>query len=375
MGKFSICIKMALASALTVSAAAFADGTADVIGQAAESARQNSQAAQANRNLADQLYKQALADHDAAWSKFPPNVSLLSKALQESKDAKAADDQAKEFARGAMHSIHTGGNSGDFNLKKYGVLSESQLNDLANKSSPYMPAAEKTLGKYGMKLTEDKMSIKTPLGTLPLDMSMSTLEKGLRGVAAGLGYNPDDVSKGLAAGVKTRDGLAAQAMAALKASGAGASASGETGPGAAPGAPAAVAGEGEAKAEGAAGAVAAASAGDGGDVQTTVSSIDKRQEELQRNRAAFLKSMGIGTGEPLGASHQDIFKMVHLRYQAKRTEGEFIESETLPITVASVKPLIKPAVKAPARLPASNGPIQPFVEKVPVKPLNKVSRR
>ena len=333
--------------------------TADVIGQAAESARQNSQAAQANRNLADQLYKQALQDHDRAWSSFPPNVGLLSKALQESKDAKAADDQAKEFARGAMHSIHTGGNSGDFNLQKYGVLSEQQLSDLANKSSPYMPAAEKTLGKYGMQLTPDKMSIKTPLGTLPLDMSMNVLEKGLRGVASKLGYNPDDVSSGLRAGERARDAMAAKLMNKMDPINL-ARAGGESGP-AASAAGTALTGT-EAKREAApqmpAGTQATAAAGDGG-----APVAESRQEELQRNRKAFLERMGIGENntEPLGASHQDIFKMIHFRYQALRSEGEFIETDLLPLTIAQTA-VGKSSAAYPLRKPASNGPIQPMPE-------------
>ncbi len=56
----------------------------------------------ANRRLADQLYKQSLEDESNAWKSFPPNIPLLSRALANSKDAKAADDQAKEFARAAI---------------------------------------------------------------------------------------------------------------------------------------------------------------------------------------------------------------------------------------------------------------------------------
>lgn len=343
---------------------------ADVIGTAGDFSRSNSQGAVANRAIADKLYKQALSDHDRAWSSFPPNVGLLSKSLQMSKDAKAADDQAKEFARGAMHGVHTGGNSGDFELKKFGIASAKELDNLANGSSPYMPAAEKTLGKYGMKLSSDKMSIKTPLGTLPLDMSITALEKGLRGVASGLGYNPDDVSRGLAAAVKERDGIAAQAMAAMnKGAGAGAASSASNGSIGLPN------GGKEVTAPVAANTATAAAPGAGDNssqAQGPINEIDKRQEELQRNRAQFLKSMGVQSGDPLGASHQDIFKMVHLRYQSMRSEGEFFEGD-LPGLVPVIKPLAQKPVSI--RVPASNGPIQPFVDNGPMKPINQISKR
>lgn len=369
MQNFAVIIQRA-GLAILMAVGAHVHATADVIGQAAESARQNSQAAQANRNLADQLYRQALQDHDNAWSSFPPNVGLLSKALQESKDAKAADDQAKEFARGAMHSIHTGGNSGDFNLQKYGVLSEQQLSDLANKSSPYMPAAEKTLGKYGMELTPDKMSIKTPLGTLPLDMSMNVLEKGLRGIASKLGYNPDDVSSGLKAGERARDAMASKIMNQL-----GSSVSTRTagGPGASVAPESSGAGFGEGKRDDKPVASANAAAENSGEGVPSGTSGDNRQEELQRNRKAFLEKMGVGilSADPLGASHQDIFKMVHLRYQALRSEGEFIETDAIVELAQSRAGAAPKANSAPLRSPASFGPIQPMIE----SPAAKISSR
>ncbi len=370
MIQFLGCFRLILVFALIFQGAnAFA--VADVIGTAGDFSRSNSQAALANRSVADKLYKQALADHDRAWSSFPPNVGLLSKSLAMSKDAKAADDQAKEFARGAMHGVHTAGTSGDFALKKYGIASEKELDNLANGSSPYMPAAEKTLGKYGMKLTSDKMSIKTPLGTLPLDMSITALEKGLRGVASGLGYNPDDVSRGLAAAAKERDNIAAQAMASLaKDAAKSAAAAGSNGSAGLPGPAKEVteaAANSAAPAAVAAPAVAAATQNAAG-----VNGIDPRQEELQRNRAQFLKTMGIKSGDPLGASHQDIFKMVHLRYQSLRSEGEFFEG-----SIAELVPVIKPLAQRPpaVRVPASNGPIQPFIENGPMKSINQISKR
>jgi len=319
----------------------------DVIGTAGDFSRNGSQGAIANRQMADQMYKQALADHDAAWSKFPPNVALLSKALTLSKEAKLADDQAKEFARGALHGIHTGGNSGDFKLKAYGVASEKELNNLANSSSPHMGQVEKTLGGYGMKLSADKMSIKTPFGSLPLDMSLSALEKGVRTIATTLGYSADDVSKGIQEAVKTREAIAARTMAALnKNLEAGKDvglASSERSDGG--------------QAEGAGATVAATdtlsgAVGAGVDGPASASSIDQRQEELQRNRAVFLQKMGVHSGDPIGKPNQDIFKMIHLRYQALRSVGEFFEGD-IPIHLTDSASVKAPAAKGTTRSPAA----------------------
>ncbi len=337
----------------------YAFAVSDVIGTAGDFTRETgSRGAVANRQIADQLYKQSLADEKAAWSSFPPNVALLSKALAQSKDAKLADDQAKEFARAALHGIHTGGNSGEFKLKEYGVVSEKELNNLANSSSQYRGAVESKLGKYGMKLSDDQMSVKTPLGELPINMSISKLEGGLRKIAENLGYKADDVSKGLRAAEQTRDGIAAQVMAAvdknLGSSGA-ASGTGDLD------SPATTAAGGELPAEAKNGAGGAEANQDG----TFVQDDSSRQAELLKNREMFLQKLGASTGEnlgPMGSANDDLFRMVHVKYQSMRAEGVFIESEIIQLMASAEKPSLqlRSKQKVATRLPASNGPIRPM---------------
>lgn len=348
---------------LSTNAYAQATGASDVIGTAGTSYDEMSKAAVKNREMANQLYKQALADEKAAWSSFPPNVSLLSKALNQSKEGKMADDQAKEFARGAMHSINSGGRSGDFKLNEYGSVSESQLKDLANGSSPYRGAVESKLGGYGMKLADDKMSIKTPLGTLPINMSMDQLEGGLRKIASSMGYNPDDVSKGLRASEAFRNSLANRLMADLG-SGRNSGPGGGTIGGAVSQANLGAAGEGEGKKDANA-AIAAAGSGEGTFVQDDAS----RQAELQKNRDEFLRKMGAMNPESLGPIHgpnDDLFRIVHIKYQSLRGEGVFFENEFTQMMANAIKPTSvvrssQPA-KVASRLPAaSNGPIKPMV--------------
>jgi hypothetical protein len=338
----------------------------DLIGTSGTYTRETgTRGAVANREIANQLYKQALADEKTAWSSFPPNVSLLAKALNESKEGKLADDQAKEFARAAMHGINSGGRSGDFKLQDYGVISEKELNDLANGSSPYRGAVESKLGGYGMKLSADKMSIQTPMGTLPINMAMDKLEGGLRKIAASMGYNPDDVSNGLRAAVAARDGIANRVMADVNAkmgqpSGSGTGSAMD---------PANLAGnedganKGEAGKDPQGGLEGALAGGEGGFVQDDAS----RQAELQRNRDAFLRKMGEVDPESLGPLHgpeDDLFRIVHIKYQSLRSEGVFNENEITQLVASAAKPTIR-ASQSPqlaTRLPAaSNGPIKPMI--------------
>lgn len=363
--KFLIRFNLIIASVLlSAKVYAQATGASDVIGTAGTSYDEMSKAAAKNREMANQLYKQALADEKAAWSSFPPNVGLLSKALNQSKEGKMADDQAKEFARGAMHSINTGGRSGDFKLNEYGSVSESTLKDLANGSSPFRGAVESKLGGYGMKLADDKMSIKTPIGNLPINMSMDKLEGGLRKIASSMGYNPDDVSKGLRASEAFRDSIANRLMADLN-SGKGGAGSGSGAGGAVNAANLGGAGEGEGKKDGGSAAAAAGAGAEGSFTQDDAS----RQAELQRNREEFLKKMGAEDPESLGPLHgpnDDLFRVVHIKYQSLRGEGVFFENEFTQMMANVMKPASLTRSSQPAkvasRLPAaSNGPIKPMV--------------
>lgn len=342
-------LKLILAlTLLSLSSISFAENPmADVIGTTGEFAKQNSNGAVASRRTADDLYQQALNNERAAWSKFPPNVALLSKALTQSKEAKAADDQAKEFARAAQHAIDTGRKSGDFNLKYYGVASEETITKLATTNSPLQPQAESTLGGYGMKLEADKMSIKTPFGNLPLNMSISALDKGLGAIAVSLGYSASDVSKGIQEGVASRDAIAAKHMASVNAN---------LGGGFATAAPAGLPMPEE---KPIAAAVPESKPAEAGApvVANATDEAGRRQEELLRNRDKFLEKMGmeIEHKDPIHGPQTDLFKVVHMRYQSLRSEGEFDEREAgipvAPVAKLMTKPILlpQPLARAPAR--------------------------
>ncbi len=298
--------------------------TADVIGAAGRLGYETgTKGAVTNRRVADQLYQQALADEKQAWKSFPPNVGLLAKALQESKDAKAADDQAKEHARAALHSSNTGAHSGDFINQRYGMVEESKLKELSNTSSPYMPQVEKALGGYGLKLSSDKMHLQTPFGKFSVNPDDSALLKMASAMATKLGYSAADVAKGQQEAIKARDAIARQAVAGLEKEAqpkAGAAADGGRN----------VASE-EGKFPGnkkdedkAIGAKAGAEAVKNFESASTVKPLSEAEQEVLDKRKALGKELGMGDDvDPLGRKTQDIFQMIHTRYQSLNSQGIF----------------------------------------------------
>lgn len=322
-----------IALALTLCAPfARAEETADVIGTAGRYGSEAGRGAIANREIADQLYKQSLTDEAQAWRTFPPNVALLSKALQQSKDAKLADDQAKEFARAALHSANTGSKSGQFSTERYGMASESELKRLATTSSPYMSQVERKLSSYGMKLSTDKMSLITPFGKFNVNMESSTFEKMVGVVAGKLGFPATDVSRGLRSAEGAREQIAQRAVAyadkkigalhAQKGSGSGLESAPETQANAA-----------SEEAVGGRGPASITSLAEGVPVKNfeeedsfRPKTMDEIAREVQANRRAFGQSMGIDEPDPLGQSNQNIFEMVHTRYQSMRDQGSFIDA-------------------------------------------------
>jgi len=299
--------------------------TADVIGTAGELGYETgTRGAVANRRVADELYKQALENERRAWQSTPPNVSLLAKALQQSKDAKAADDQAKEMARAALHASHTGAKSGDFINQRYGMVPESKLKELSSTNSPYQSQVEKTLGGYGLKLSADKMILQTPFGKFSTSAEDSSLLKAASAVAKSLGYNAADVEKGQKDAIAARDGVAKKTVSEvdkeLAARGKNKSADGRSLasiPGAAAGPEAGT----DAKVIGAeAGAKAVKSFEGASPVTKTLS---EAEQEVLRKRKAMGRELGFDEVDTLGRSTQDIFHMIHTRYQSLDTQGVF----------------------------------------------------
>ncbi len=314
---------LSLILSLFLNAASADVEAADVIGAAGRLGYETgTKGAVTNRQVADQLYKQALADEKAAWKSFPPNVGLLSKAMQESKDAKSADDQAKEHARAALHSANTGAHSGDFVNQRYGMVSESKLQELSNGSSPYRAQVEKTLGGYGLKLNGDKMILQSPFGKFSVALEDSTLLKVATSVATKLGYSAADVAKGQQDAIKARDAIAQKAMEALEKDGkskGGAEPAGRN--------IASVEGSGLPAEKDVSGGKAIGSQAGAEAVKTFdngIKPLSEAEQEVFDKRKALGKELGLGEGvDPLGRKTQDIFQMIHTRYQSLNSQGIF----------------------------------------------------
>jgi hypothetical protein len=297
--------------------------SANVIGTAGEFGRETgTRGAMANRKIADQLYQQAVANDKAAWSGGIPNVALLSKALQQSKDAKAADDQAKEFARAALHATNTGAHSGDFINNRYGMVDESKLKELSSTSSPYMPQAEKSLGRYGMKLSADKMSLETPFGKFATNSDDSTLLKAASKIFSKLGLSTASIEKGMKDAIAEREALAKKVIAEIDSN------LGKQKPGEDSRAPASLASSMPSPDDRAIGAQAGSEA-----IKTFEASVENSQitdwkateQAVLESRKALGRSLGMNAQtDPLGRSSQDIFRMIHLRYQSLDSEGSFL---------------------------------------------------
>jgi hypothetical protein len=324
---------------LTLSASALAESsitTPDLTGAIGDYGFQTgSRGAVVNRRLADQLYKQSLEDEKNAWKSFPPNVSLLSRALAYSKDGKTADDQAKEFARAALHGMVSGNQSGPFDAASHGIVSVDELKNLAEKNSPYQKQVENKLNSYGgMHLDADKMVLKTPVGDFSVNISREAMETGMRAFATLTGYNPDDVTKGIQDAARLRDQLAAETMKqvdaelAAKAKAAGQTPEQKTAADAEN--PGAEAQSGQAQPEGARDPATAVAALDPATLANE-SDWDAKQREFQMHQAAIARSLGmqvqsVENKDPLGSPNQNLFQMIHDKYQAMRGDGVFLET-------------------------------------------------
>jgi hypothetical protein len=307
--------------------------TSNLIGNIGDFGRESgSRGAEVNRQLADQLYQQALANERAAWSGKTPNVSLLSKALQQSKDAKAADDQAKEFARAALHASNSGAHSGDFINSRYGMTDESRLKELSSTSSPYMPQAENTLGGYGLKLSADKMSLQTPFGKFSVNTDNSTLLKMAGSIAAKMGYKAADVETGQKEAIQEREALAQKIAQAVdqqlnvqKANAEEAAATGRQLASLKPADPNVSGNAGADRDSGVIGSEAGAPAVKNFEMSAADPDWNATEKALLANRKAMGREMGMeSAADPLGRKTQDIFRMIHLRYQSLHSEGAFL---------------------------------------------------
>lgn len=278
----------------------------------------------ANRSTANQLYQQSLADEKAAWSSFPPNVGLLSKALKEAQDGVKADDQSHSMAQEALHSNETGTNSGRFDLADYNAMGVDDIKKMANSSSPLWPQVASKLQGYGLSLTEDKQYMKTPFGTFPTNASPDQMASVLKQMAQKFGLSGDAVDKGIAAAQSTADTISkkafndAQQRANMKTAGqakgsntaaSAADDSGNTG--------AKNQGQGRQTAS----EIAAPGSSASGDIDW-----DARARAVNAFRDKLQNEMGV---EPIWNKEDDIFKKVHEHYVMLDKQNVFLNTNTI----------------------------------------------
>ncbi len=286
-----------------------------------------------NRKAADNLYKQSLADEHNAWSSMIPNVALLVKALTESKDAQKADDQAQELARAALSGMLSGATQGKFGASS---VSESDLRGIATQKSPYNAQMKEKLGTYGMKLSADQSTLKTPFGDFSTSADDSEYQKTLSGIAGSLGFKGDAVSKGIQQAIETRQAIAAQAQKSMGSS--GLTESGEkavlpaepstekstTADNSDAGASRGPAGVGDAGSQ---------SSPAGGGSGQSEPNWEKREQDDWNNRSRVRRQMGMADeagASPLRAKSEDIFHVINVHYQSMRAAGAFYESNLPP---------------------------------------------
>lgn len=333
-------------SLLTLCLAALGFGTASslaqtansqgLIGSAGQFSRDIGQAAASNRQVADQLLQQALADEKKALSTFPPSIGLLAKAGLSALDGMRADDQAKSFAQSTLHAINTGEHSGQFNAESFGARSPDQIRNLATTNSAYRGEVQSRLASWGIKMSENGSSFELPLGlgSVSTSIGYADVEKGMRTAARLLGYNPEEVSSGLQEAVRAREAIVARAQlqsGALAGGEASALSGGARLPSRETGGWGAPAAGGKLSAAESVGAREITNAG----LMTLDFSEDKnievavREAELAKFRGELQKKLGLPLVEVRGTRDQDLFQMVHVRYQLLREIKTFIESDSL----------------------------------------------
>lgn len=303
-----------------------------IIGGAGQFTNNIGNAAAANRKAADQMLQQALMEEKQALSTFPPNIALLAKAGASARAGLQADNQSRHFAQASMNAINTGNQSGQFDTKNYGGMSEEQIKQLATSSSPYAGQVKSNLASWGIQVDESGNNIQLPLGMgkISLDIAMTQMETGMKAAAKLLGYDPNEVSKGLLAAQQDEQKLAAKVAAEINSANQASEASvkAEDRSPAESSSKVAPSGEELSATQNAQLEAQSQFAAPGGVEDAEERSILFAMEEskLGKFRSELVKKLGVDDFSVKGNADQDIFKMVHIRYQVIRRLDGFIES-------------------------------------------------
>lgn len=163
----------------------------------------------ANRQMADQLFKDSLENERDAYKSFPPDVSKLAQALTQAMNGMQANNQSRAMADNALQSFNSGEHSGYLDHEFYNT-NKQQMQKISATSSPYLPHVKSKLEGYGIEVSPDYQSIKTPFGEFPMDASPETIAAELSKVAQSFGASAGPVQAGVRSAIEGRDQLAAE---------------------------------------------------------------------------------------------------------------------------------------------------------------------
>jgi hypothetical protein len=289
-------------------------GLNKLAGQSAEST--TTIGAVANRKTADSLYQQSLADEKAAWSSFPPNVGLLSKALKEAQDGISADDQSHSMAQEAMHSTATGTNAGQYNASDYNAMGVDDISKMATSSSSLYPQVAAKLQSYGLKLSEDKQLMTTPFGNFPTNASAQQMADVIKQMANKFGLSGAGVDQGIAAAQQATQAISQKVMADVKAkmNTLNASKNGGT--------------KDDSEAEDGKGKGNRELAGKAADVPNPDKNgidWDERARKVNAFRERMQEEEGV---EPIWSKNDDLFKKIHEHYVMLDKQKLFLSNDT-----------------------------------------------
>jgi hypothetical protein len=303
--------------------------------------------ANANRKAANNLFQQGLQDEAQGLATM--NVGLMSKALTEGLSGVQADDQSRHFGQQAMKALNVGADSGNVILGKYGT-SEDQIRDFANNSAQLMPTAQGEFDKFGIQVNHDQSLLKTPFGDYPLNTSIDDhagdLAKIISTVAEEHGLSSKDVVAGVQAGLATRNSIAQKAMDDAQKEAAAAKAAAAAGAGNTANVTASATGKmSDPKADASAAARGPASnkapvifnvpSGNGKDfdMQQRLLSLNASRDEMRSRLGGEYSTQAL-----LGDRSDNLFAIVHEKYQQMRRAGHFNESGMVYSNVVAAVP-------------------------------------
>ena len=271
-------------------------------------------AASTNRRISEDLAKSAINNFNRGISTF--NIPLLVKAGRQAYDSDQADRQAKEFGQAALRALqNTGTQAGHVDLATYGA-DLKEINDYAHNSNKYIAAIKNEVKRYGVSISDDGSMISTPVGDFSTsgDLTSTVIDQLHK-----YGLSSQGVREAMQAAINERDDLAKTSVSIPQSphiaetnSTAGSQVDSRA-PASAPNPPPS----------------SELPVASGLQEETDSDNFKSRQAEFLRQRDAFARHLGLknlpSAKSPLGTSNQDLFNMIHVRYQRLRQQDSFSE--------------------------------------------------